>query len=493
MQCTPRSAYALSKITHRLLGSAGLYLAATLLMKGLSLALVPIYTRLLNPAEYGTVALAEATAGVVAVLGSLGIPVAYSRLAFTETGHRGELGPNSLTVLALGLAAALAGAVLLWPVLIESRLSIAFFPFVITALGTGALAQVADLLLRHLQAVSRHGRYVALTLVGFGVATAASLSLVVVGELGALGLLGGRLCGGLAMAILLVPIARAHFLGKRPSGAGARELLRFALPLVPYQLSLLLIQVSDQFVVDAVLGASQVGLYSVGYALGMVMQVFNAALYSAWHPAFYRLAAQNARGAIGGITQRFVLLLCIVASVGILVSRDFVPLVFDERFHGAWVVVPFVVLGCLFHGYFSLFQLSLLQAKHSGTVAVVTVVTLVANVVLNLWWVPVAGILGAAVATAASYCLEAVVAMVVAQRVFRVHVSWWRLAGPLGLVAVAMGGTFVPIEHAVTGSVLRGLLVLLLLGGGVRVGVLLGRSLRDSPDGSQGSDGVQHG
>src|SRR5690606_38984076 len=146
----------LNTVRHRLLGAAGLYLTATLVTKGTSLALVPVYTRLMTPSEYGTVTLAEAAAGIIVVVGALGIPVGYGRLGFSDKLSKRALGPTSLLALVLGLLGALGTALVLWPSWISGWISVALFPFVAVALGTGALTQISELFLRHVQATSRH-------------------------------------------------------------------------------------------------------------------------------------------------------------------------------------------------------------------------------------------------------------------------------------------------------------------------------------------------
>ena len=75
-------------------------------------------------------------------------------------------------------------------------------------------------------------------------------------------------------------------------------------------------------------------------------------------------------------------------------------------------------MGYLFHAWFSLFQLSILQAKRTASVFIISLVAFIVNLLPNFAMVPRWGMDGAAWATTIAYGIEAVGAFLLAQRFF---------------------------------------------------------------------------
>jgi Na+-driven multidrug efflux pump len=103
----------------------------------------------------------------------------------------------------------------------------------------------------------------------------------------------------------------------------------------------------------------------------------------------------------------------------------------------------------------------LLASARTRTVAAAAVAASVLNVVLNLWWIPVWGILGAALATYLAYTLQHVILLLPTRG--RPHSS--TRAGLAQAVAGLVAAiTVVALPTDVAGLVLRGVLGLACLG-----------------------------
>ena len=77
-------------VAHRLLRGTLVYGATNFGLKGLNFGLVVLYTRFLTPADFGTVALAEVIAAIVAAVSSMGLSAAMqpSILVTSASGRR---------------------------------------------------------------------------------------------------------------------------------------------------------------------------------------------------------------------------------------------------------------------------------------------------------------------------------------------------------------------------------------------------------------------
>jgi O-antigen/teichoic acid export membrane protein len=93
-------------------------------------------------------------------------------------------------------------------------------------------------------------------------------------------------------------------------------------------------------------------------------------------------------------------------------------------------------MGYLFHALFSLFDLSILQAKRTASVFTISLLAFTVNLVLNFTMIPRWGMYGAAWATAIAYGVEAIGAFALAQRFFALP---YRLPEILAGIVVAGG------------------------------------------------------
>src|ERR1035437_9440700 len=89
----------------RLLHGTIVYGATNFGLKGVNFGLVVLYTRFLTPADFGTVALAEIVAAIMAAVSSLGLTAAIQPLYFSYVGERTTLHRCISTLLRFGAAA----------------------------------------------------------------------------------------------------------------------------------------------------------------------------------------------------------------------------------------------------------------------------------------------------------------------------------------------------------------------------------------------------
>src|SRR3954452_22782527 len=66
----------------RLFKGVLLYSSANFGSTAIGFVTIMVLTRALSPSDFGIVALAETTAALVGTIGAVGLPIAYSRLAF---------------------------------------------------------------------------------------------------------------------------------------------------------------------------------------------------------------------------------------------------------------------------------------------------------------------------------------------------------------------------------------------------------------------------
>ena len=219
-----------------------------------------------------------------------------------------------------------------------------------------------------------------------------------------------RGCGGYALVLVF---------GVRPVASGVirprfiRGALRFSLPLLPYQLTALVLDGADRVILNEFHGEASVAPYALAYAIGGggMLLVVNS-LVHAEAPTFYQAVREQNHALAGHRVIGRIQIFALVAIGMNLVGGPAIRLVYDDRYASSAALLPFIVSGLFFWGVFSLKNLTLLAQKRSGISSGITMATALVNLGLNFVLIPTWGAAGAAVATVIAYALQAVAGVV---------------------------------------------------------------------------------
>lgn len=399
------------------------YGSANLGLKAAGLVLVLVYTRFLTPSDYGVVSLAESIAMVPGFIWGLGITAALRRLYFEHLDRPGVLLAYVGTVLrstnvAIVLGLLLSIVFLPW-LLFRAHFAVAFYPYVLLALGAAACNSLTDFRLALYQTEQQPREHTVLSAVIFGAIGCATLVFVVIARGGATGLLAGKLIGSAIGAVASLFLLRKWLPG-RWELRHLRETLSLSLPLVPHQLMAMILLIADRFILQRYVSLSQIGIYSLAYALGMVMYLVSLSLGQAWSPLFFDTArsGESGRTLLGQFTSGMLLFLIGVACLGALLAQPFVHWLLDPRYQAAGRIIPLVIAAYFLHAVFGVSHHAALQGKSTWAITYASGMAAFTNIALNLWWAARWGIYGAAYATVVGYAIEAGLMYLIAQRIY---------------------------------------------------------------------------
>jgi len=244
----------------------------------------------------------------------------------------------------------------------------------------------------------------------------------------------GRIATGLAFIILIKPTVEMFFLGsllfsfitlpilslslfgmEKISFRGfsfsfLKENMAFGYPLIGFEISSLLMKLSDRFIIQIVIGAMAVGLYSVAGNLAMgVSEGIFASVWMAISPVFMQIWSEQGEED----TKQFlssVLRLLIFISLPMVfglsaISHDVIVVMASDKYAEAAYALPFLIAGAAVWGITPVLASGLHIYKKTKKMNYIVMVGTGANIAMNLIAVPVWGIMGAAVATLITYCL----------------------------------------------------------------------------------------
>ncbi len=201
--------------------------------------------------------------------------------------------------------------------------------------------------------------------------------------------------------------------------------VRYGIPMMANELSSVLLSFVDRLMLRHLLGTfAPVGIYTVGYNLALTI---NTLIQNALNVAFTQVSVRQyeTEGSEAVVRTKHavlhVLVYVVAASiVGLIVAGDDALLVMAGRAKAESAPV-FVLVGItyLLNGLTSICSAGLMLHKRSGTIFATTAGATVLNVLLNLFWIPAYGVMGAVWATLVSFVLFNVLRYVLCPRDLR--------------------------------------------------------------------------
>lgn len=222
------------------------------------------------------------------------------------------------------------------------------------------------------------------------------------------------------------------------SMAELRRVLRFGLPRLPHGLASQTLDGNPKLMLGQSVSAELVGVYQNGATLGAGVAYFKNALENAFAPFYYATARQpNAREVFAKMATYGVAVFVLLVAGTTAVARDTILLLLRPEYLKAVPVVPLVAAAFAIQGIYQLTSIGLNLTSRTEFYPVATITAAVVSIGLGSWWIPRYGLIGAGLTLFASYTTQAVVAFVLAQRVYRVAYERGRLARILAAGIVA--------------------------------------------------------
>lgn len=179
-----------------------------------------------------------------------------------------------------------------------------------------------------------------------------------------------------------------------------------AIPTVFYNLSDLILGQSDKVMVQQILGISAAGLYSAALNFGGIVFTIFTALNNSWCPFFFDDMKMGNRENVREKAKNYLELFTVLAVGFILLSKEVYPLFVDSSFLSGTKMIP-IFVSSYFINFLCTFPINYeYYHKQTKVVAVVTIVSSLVNVGLNFVLIQQFGMVGAALATMISHCLQ---------------------------------------------------------------------------------------
>jgi O-antigen/teichoic acid export membrane protein len=450
---------------NRFFRHTAVYTIGNLAYRGASFILVPLYTRLLTPADYGVIELITVTTFLVQTVLSSGIAHATLRFYFEYTEPRQKNATVSTSLILTFVVNIAVAALLAW---FSAGLSQLIFG---TAEYTTALRLVwftmafeisREINLSFARAREQSTLFSIVAVVQLVVQVAANVTTVWYLRLGVIGIFIGNLTAVVSIWLILTANT-VRQCGWRVEVRRMWPVFRYGYPLMFSGVFSSVVQNVDRYLLRHYTSLAALGLYGLALKIASVpgillVQPFN----TSYGPFRFSIMKQDNAKEVYARVLTYYVFVCTFAVLGLSVlSRELVMLAAGTEFWPSYRLVPILLLPGVFGGVGYCLQTGIYIEKKTQHMFYAVALAGAAYIATLRGLVPWWGVYGAAFASIASAVVNLGYTYVVSQRLYHVRYEHFRVVKILaGAIAVGVPASFIAMPSLVLTLALKSLAVL---------------------------------
>ncbi len=249
-----------------------------------------------------------------------------------------------------------------------------------------------------------------------------------------LGLALAELLGYIGLYIVQMKRGKKFF-----SGRFWKYALLFNLPLIPHYLSQTVLSSADRIMIANMVGDDEAGIYGLAYSISQIMLLFNTALTQTLAPWIFQKIKDRKVRDISGVAYGSMGLIAGVNLLLIALAPEIVAIFAPSSYGAAIWTIPPVAMSGLFIFEYDLFSEFEFYFEKTRFIMVASIVGAVANIILNLLFIPIFGYIAAGYTTLVCYAIYAVSHYLFMNRVCRQNLNGERPYRTRTLLLITVG------------------------------------------------------
>ncbi len=383
-----------------------------------NIAVVPVYTNLLSPSQYGVYVISLAVLSFLCILFSDWIGL--SGLRFFRQNQLEGMVPKYISTLAMILASNLSVMFIVALIFRQKfyeyfNISPKIFLFVLILIIPVAMRA---LLFQILRAQIKPGAFTITTIVNQILTIVIAVLFLKFTNLGAVSILAAMAISITLIDIILVFQTDILWLLKfeKPDFSTIKTLFIYGIPIAIASLSLWIINQSNKFITSHFHGLVDAGFVGVAYNLTFpILMTLFAIITIAAYPRLINLyeAKTDVRPLISRLTGYYMLISLPIVVIMSLYAKDLIVLFANAKYYDAFILLPYLAFSAFF---LSFTDYTTYQYHLSGKTYILTtlkVVSAIIGLVLNIILIKKMGLVGVGIATLISNILYFILTVVI--------------------------------------------------------------------------------
>ena len=428
----------------------GLSRAATMFT---GVILVPIFTRVFRPDEYGVIDVLTVTVFLTIMLLNLGSVEANFIFFLTSKEEEDKRKYASttlffrLTVVTLFFAAAFGLSAPISRVLFRTDEHAPLVKIVVLSIPFYVLHSY---FLELLRCRFQKWRYTCVAVGTFLSIAVLNIVFVVVLEMGLNGVVFGNFLANAVFTVVGFVLVRSNF-SFTFSVRRLKKMLAYGLPLVPSTLSFWLIRSANRFFLVRLASIEDVGIYTVACKLSALIDFVNMAFIMGWAPLCVAVSAKpDIKRFYAKTLVYFSMLTGFLMLAVTTFAHEILSIATTEEYVIAYRVVGPLCFISTGYGLYYISNLGLTLTRKTYHITWCVFVAAVVCIALDWLTIPIWGLYGAAYASVAAFVILNILIFVMSQRYYRIPYEFGKtvliLVGAAGLMAAGTSVTAEPLQ-----------------------------------------------
>lgn len=179
--------------------------------------------------------------------------------------------------------------------------------------------------------------------------------------------------------------------------------IKYSIPIIPHGISQIILNSFDRIMIKEMVGASEAGVYSFAYTISAIVNVAKTSLENIWKPWFFeKMEAKKYEEIRKGATNYTIGMGAFTAMI-LMITPEIIMILGDRDYWGSSDCVIPVLIGGFFSFLYSIPSIVEYYYKKTKFIAVGTFIAAALNIILNYFFIPQYGRVGAAYTTLFTY------------------------------------------------------------------------------------------
>ena len=248
----------------------------------------------------------------------------------------------------------------------------------------------------------------------------------------------GMIVGNVSCLIISM-LLNKEYLGLRIDGPILKKYLTYSSPLILSAAALVLGNYIDRLFIKSMLTMSDLGIYGFAFRLSTIVVVLKSGFIKALAPVIYRdYKEKKTPNQLAYVFKVYAFIGAFICFAYILFSHELVHLIAgDPSFYESYSLIPIMALMMVLQNI-TIFIPGVNISKQTKYIAIIQIVYLIINVILNYILIPKYGLRGAAIATTSSGFLAFLINYKISQRFYFIPHDVKRLSAVLMFVVLGI-------------------------------------------------------
>lgn len=373
------------------------YLIGNFFNKGLAFLTIPIFTRLLSTTDYGIINTYSSWAGILSMIVGFAMHMSI-RNAFVD--YKDDTDSYLSTIIKFTLLSSLGFMLIFYAVVKIFRINISLSLVFICLFHSVASSIIEDVSCYFMMKYNYIKRTILMILPNL---ISVCVAIFLISYILKKDLYLGKIIPEALTIIIFAIILSICYTKKGFNTAYIKHALKISVPLILHGAALNILSNSDRIMITWLADASQAGIYSLVYSLGMVTYAITVSIDGIWIPWFTNKMKEKSYDEINYITKDYIKLITYIMCGLIIVSPEILKILASKSYWEGIKLIPIIIVANFLFFAYNIYSNLEHYYKKSNQITALTILAAVLNLVLNYIFIPKFGYVAAAFTTAISY------------------------------------------------------------------------------------------